>query len=475
MLNLRVLPSLAGTVIAITAIALLAAGAGPARRAEAAANQTISFGSISSRTFGSAPFLISASATSGLAVTFTPSGPCTAFPVGPGIPTTATVTLTGAGTCSITASQAGDGTWNPAPAVVRSFTIYKASQTITLASITNKVYGTAPLDIIATASSGLPVTVTASGKCTVAPGDELGDDGDDFDVTLTGAGLCTVRATQAGSANYNSAFSVTRTFSVTRAPLSITGENDTRVYKQANPLIGYVAAGFVPGETIANLSGTLTCSASALSNSAVGTYSTSCSGVYSSNYNITFVKGVFTVTKATQTITFAAIPAKTYGDASFTVSPTSDSGLFVTVAVTSGPCTASPGSFFGPISILGAGSCEVTVTQAGNANYLAATPAVQTFAVNPKALTVTAQNKTIDEGQNQPPYTVTYSGFVIGESAANLGGALSCAAYVSFGPDVLVTNPVTTPGSYTIRCSGQTSTNYTITYLDGTLTVNDLP
>ena len=211
----------------------------------------------------------------------------------------------------------------------------KASQTITLASITNKVYGTAPLDIIATASSGLPVTVTASGKCTVAPGDELGDDGDDFDVTLTGAGLCTVRATQAGSANYNSAFSVTRTFSVTRAPLSITAENDTRVYKQANPLIGYVAAGFVPGETIANLSGTLTCSASALSNSAVGTYSTSCSGVYSSNYNITFVKGVFTVTKATQTITFAAIPAKTYGDASFTVSPTSDSGLFVTVAVTS--------------------------------------------------------------------------------------------------------------------------------------------
>src|SRR5207249_2815820 len=49
----------------------------------------------------------------------------------------------------------------------------------------------------------------------------------------------------------------------------------------------------------------------------------------------------FTVHKADQTIMFGALGGKTYGDADFTVSATSSSGLAVTFSILSGPATIS--------------------------------------------------------------------------------------------------------------------------------------
>ena len=66
---------------------------------------------------------------------------------------------------------------------------------------------------------------------------------------------------------------------------------------------------------------------------------------------------------------------------------------------------------------------------------------------------------------SDPSLGVGYSGFVNGETSSVLGGTLS----------VVDTNAATTTavGSYTgvITASGQTSTNYTITYVAGNLTV----
>jgi hypothetical protein len=58
--------------------------------------------------------------------------------------------------------------------------------------------------VSATASSGLPVTYTASGKCSISG--SL--------VTLTGAGSCTITAHQPGDATYNPAADVARTFQI---------------------------------------------------------------------------------------------------------------------------------------------------------------------------------------------------------------------------------------------------------------------
>jgi hypothetical protein len=85
----------------------------------AKADQTITFGPLADRTAGDPDFTVSATSDSGLAVTFAASGNCTV--------TGATVHPTGAGSCSITASQAGDPNHNAAASVSRSFSIAAAA------------------------------------------------------------------------------------------------------------------------------------------------------------------------------------------------------------------------------------------------------------------------------------------------------------------------------------------------------------
>src|SRR6266478_4036547 len=73
-------------------------------------DQTITFGGLASKTFGDAPFAVSATASSGLAVSFSIlSGPATI--------SGNTVTITGVGTVTVRASQAGDSNWNAATTV----------------------------------------------------------------------------------------------------------------------------------------------------------------------------------------------------------------------------------------------------------------------------------------------------------------------------------------------------------------------
>jgi hypothetical protein len=95
----------------------------------------------------------------------------------------------------VTANQAGDAAFNPAPALPQPFTILKANQTISFGALPNKRFGDPPFSISATASSGLPVTFSVNGACTLAG----------TTVTLTGTGSCSIKASQAGNANYNAA------------------------------------------------------------------------------------------------------------------------------------------------------------------------------------------------------------------------------------------------------------------------------
>ncbi|MDX6386152.1 MAG: hypothetical protein QOK48_3725 [Blastocatellia bacterium] len=95
-------------------------------------NQTINFAQPADKTFGNADFTVTATATSGLAVTYAASGNCTVSGTGTG-----TVHLTGAGSCTITASQAGDATYNAAADVSRTFNILKAASTTAVTSSVN--------------------------------------------------------------------------------------------------------------------------------------------------------------------------------------------------------------------------------------------------------------------------------------------------------------------------------------------------
>jgi alpha-tubulin suppressor-like RCC1 family protein len=79
-----------------------------------------------------------------------------------------------------------------------------------------------------------------------------------------------------------------------------------------------------------------------------------------------------------QTITFAPLPNKTFGDPDFTVSATASSGLPVSFAA-SGHCTLRRAK----VHLTGPGSCTISASQAGNANWRPAPPVPQTFSIAP--------------------------------------------------------------------------------------------
>ena len=165
------------------------------------APQTITFGALSGKVFGAAPFMVSATASSALAVSFASKSASVCTVSG------ATVTLVSAGMCVVEATQAGDLDHLAAAPVDQKFTVTPASQTITFAALPNVVIGTAPFSLTATASSGLAVNFasTTATVCTVAAGT----------VTLLVAGTCAIQATQPGNTNYAAAPAVSQHFSVT--------------------------------------------------------------------------------------------------------------------------------------------------------------------------------------------------------------------------------------------------------------------
>ncbi len=166
-------------------------------------DQTIDFPAIEDKLTSDASFTVTATSSSGLPVTLTVvSGPATIDGN--------TVTLTGAtGTVTISASQAGDDTYNAAPDVEQSFTVTdvpKDSQTIDFQALENKFKTEAPFKVSATATSGLPVTFSVvSGPATMS----------NDTVTLDGImGTVTIRASQAGDETYAAAPDVEQSFDV---------------------------------------------------------------------------------------------------------------------------------------------------------------------------------------------------------------------------------------------------------------------
>ncbi len=107
------------------------------------------------------------------------------------------------------------------------------------------------------------------------------------------------------SAKYSISY-VPGTLSVTQASLSVTANNATRPFAQPNPAFTAAFSGFVNGDGLASLSGTLACASPATSSSPVSgsPYAINCSGVTSTNYAIHFIAGSLVITKATPAITW---------------------------------------------------------------------------------------------------------------------------------------------------------------------------
>jgi hypothetical protein len=100
------------------------------------AGQTLAFDPLPAKTYGDADFAAGATATSNLAVHYESSDPAVATVAGN------TLHIVGTGATTITASQAGDANWEPAPGESRTLTVGPATLTCTAAD-TERAYGEA--------------------------------------------------------------------------------------------------------------------------------------------------------------------------------------------------------------------------------------------------------------------------------------------------------------------------------------------
>jgi Leucine-rich repeat (LRR) protein len=185
-------------------------------------SQTITFNALPAKKVNDASFTISATATSGLPVTFTSSDPSIASISGN------TVTIKKAGTVTITAAQTGNGTWETAPSVTQTLSISNnqlQTQSITFGTLPAKKVGDAAFELAATASSGLSVTYTSSNSSVASISGST--------VTILKAGTVTITATQAGNDSWSQA-TAEQTLTITTAT-SIGDEKEDMLAVYPNP------------------------------------------------------------------------------------------------------------------------------------------------------------------------------------------------------------------------------------------------
>ena len=204
----------------------------------AQSSQTISFAPLAGRTYGVGPITLSAAATSGLPVGFSViSGPATLSGNG--------LTVTGAGTVVVQASQAGNATYAAATPVDESFAVSPAPLTITANNATN-VYGAA-LPALSLSYSGFVNGDAASSLATLPT---LGTPATaSSSVLLSGYPII---ASGASDPDYTISY-VPGTLTVTPAPLTITANNVGKLYGAALPALTASYSGFVNGDTSVSL------------------------------------------------------------------------------------------------------------------------------------------------------------------------------------------------------------------------------
>ena len=272
-------------------------------------NQTISFDPPPTKTYGDMNFTLSGSASSGLTVTYDSSDPTVATVAGN------VVTIIGAGSTTITASQAGDSQYNPAADVMQNLVIDKALLTAT-ADDKNKIYGD-PNPGFSLSFTGF-VNGDNSSVLDVLPPRSTSatssSDVGDYDIAVSGG----------SDNNYEYAY-VNGTLTVTRAQLFVIADDKTKVFGDPIPAFTYSYTGFVNGDDENDLDSHPTAVTLATQTSNVGTYDIDLAGGSDNNYAVGLTQGTLTITKADQVITIDPITDMITTDGPFSVNATTTS------------------------------------------------------------------------------------------------------------------------------------------------------
>jgi hypothetical protein len=354
-----------------------------------------------------------------------------------------------AGPHTITAIYSGDSTYS-SHTVAISQTVTPAPLTIT-ADDKSKVYG----------ATDPALTVSMTGlmngdASSVVSGVTLS--------TTTGAaataGTHPITVTGGTAANYTIT-NVDGTLTVSKAPLTVAANDQSKVYGAADPALTYTPSGTLYyGDSYAVISG-VSLSTTTGAAATAGTHTITASGGTAENYAITDLNDTLTVSKAPLTVR-ADDKTKIYGAADPILTYTVSGSLYYgdSYSVISGVVLSTASG-----AAATAGAHAIAATGGTAANYVI-TDVAGTLTVSKAPLTVTADNQSKVFGSADPFLTYTDSGTLYyGDSYAVISG-------VTLSTTI---GAAATAGTHPIIVSGGTAANYAITDVDGTLTVTPLP
>ena len=368
----------------------------------------------------------------------------------PWIPTSvASYSLTAVFTPTDTAAYA------TATATALTPTSVRSPLTITPTPGQTKIFGTLNPTLTYSITSGalvlsdeltgaLTYTGSDAGSYAITLGTLTNANNPKYAITLASESFTVTKAVQSAV----SLSSLSAAFSPSNKTVSLTGSGGTGTgtYQYALDNSNTTAGCSVTGST--------------LTYTTAGTCVVAVTRIADTNYQARTDVVSFTIGLASQTITFGALSAKSYSSDTFTVSATSSASLTVVFTSASQSVCTTSGTSGSTITLLSVGTCVINANQIGDSNIAAASQVSQNFAVNPRAITVTAEAKTKVYGATDPAltYTITTGSLVLGDA---ITGALIRAA----GSDV---------GTYQIQQGALTTTNnpkYAITFVSADLSI----
>ncbi|RED98372.1 carbohydrate-binding protein [Marinoscillum furvescens] len=335
---------------------------------QARQDQTITFEQLATIRYGDSDVELVASASSGLAVTFTSSDETVAKI------TDGKLQVQRVGSATITALQDGNDMYNPATAT-QTIQVEKAVQSIQFEAFESKKYGDPEFAPQATSSAGLELTYSSSNSAVAQIQNGM--------VTIVGVGTTAITASQEGNENYTSA-KASQNLTVSKADQTITfgpipekGVGDEDFWPGAVASSGLPVAYSSSDETVATIvEGNVRIQ---------GKGSAQITAIQAGNeyYNSAEASQTLVVGAATQEITFDALPILAVGDADFSPQATATSGLevlFKSSDETVAQIVANK------IRAVGVGICSITAYQPGDASYAAAAEVSQNLAVIPSTV-----------------------------------------------------------------------------------------
>lgn len=366
--------------------------------------------------------------------------------------------VSGSGTCTVSATTEATDNYESSSAEPQTINAQKAPSTT---EFTSENPGTLQFGQTYQATAE---TVVGDGDLSIAVDTPSVCSIDSSNVVTinAGSGTCVVRATTAESSNYVGS-SVTQSITAQKsaATLSFVTTTLSQSYT-GQPRIVEVDT-FVNGEPVELDEVLITYNGSPTAPTDAGSYPLSVS-LDNDNYEAAAITGTLDITRAVTTIEIDDPGAKTYGDAPFSLSVTTDSGSSNPVelsSLTTDVCTVSGST----VTILSAGDCTVRAFKPGDSNYKNAVDEL-TISVAKKTLIVTIDDQTVNYGDNLT-FTPSYDGFVNGDTVSVL------SAPPNTPPTCSVSIILPSVGDHEITCSGGSNNNYGFDLTDtGTLTVN---